>query len=137
MKVQGLVGVLLAIVIGVSLLPTVTQSVDEADVATNTEDFTAVEDNTTEETFTLSETTIDDEVNYVEVEGSEVDSGEYTVSGSEVTLNDTTSTTDDEVTINYDYEKELGTAVQSLIDLLPILFTVILVSGAVAFVRSK
>lgn len=134
-NVNGLVAVLLAIVVGVAMLPTVTDSVESYDITTTTESFTAEEDDATEETFTVEEDI--EELNFVEVEGEELSEDDYSYSGKDVDLVDDASDTDDEVNISYDYQIETSGAVDSLVDLLPILFAVIMVAGAVQYVRFK
>lgn len=133
--VNGLIAVLLAIVLGVSMLPIIGDAVNNYDIRETTETFTAEEDDATEETFTLENEP--EEVLTVEVEGEELDSEEYTVEGSDVTLDDTASTTDDEVVITYEYQYDAGTAVDSMVNLLPVIFVVILIAGAVAYIRFR
>lgn len=132
---QKLLTGLLAIVIGVSMLPTITGSIQSAEISTSEETFTATEDDTTEETFSLDNEI--EEVNYVEVEGEEISEDDYTVSNSDVTLDADASTTDDEVIISYDFEDELEGAVGSLVDLLPLLFVIVIVAGTVTLVRIR
>lgn len=133
--IKTLINGLIAIVIGVSLIPAVTASVDDAGTITTNETFTAVEDDTTEETVTVDNEILS--ISSVQVEGETVDESEYSYDGSDVTLDASTSTTDDEIEVFYSFEKELQPAVQTLVDLLPVLFVVVLVAGAVAYVRFR
>lgn len=135
MKMQSIIPVLLAIVIGVAMIPTVMQSVEDADLRTNTENFTAVEDDTVEEVLTVEETI--ENLSYVTVEGETLSEDEYDFTGTDVTVDASSSNVDDDIVVSYQYEGDLGLATQSLIDLLPILFVVILVAGTVSYVRFK
>lgn len=134
-SINALIGVLLAIVVGVTMLPTVTDTVENIETRVVSESFTAEDDDATAETFTLDNEPT--EVTKVEVEGEEISDDEYTVSGSDVELDDTASDTDDEVIITYEYETEMDSTVLTLIDLLPLLFVIIIVAGAVAYIRFK
>lgn len=134
-SINTLIGVLLAIVVGVTMLPTVTDTVENIETRVVSESFTAEDDDATAETFTLDNEPT--EVTKVEVEGEEISDDEYTVSGSDVELDDTASDTDDEVIITYEYETEMDSTVLTLIDLLPLLFVIIIVAGAVAYIRFK
>lgn len=135
-KVNVLIAVLLAIVVGVAMLPVVADSVDNYDIKTVQEEFTAVEDDTVEEVIEVEEDI--EKINYVEVEGEKLDEADYEETGAkEIELVDDASDTDDEIVVSYDYQMEVSGAVDSLVNLLPILFTVIIVAGAVYYVRFK
>lgn len=133
--INALIGVMLAIVVGITMLPTVTDTVENIETRVESENFTAEEDDAQAETFTLKNEP--KEITKVEVEGEEISDSDYTVSGDEVELDDTASNTDDEVVITYEYETEIDGTVLTLIDLLPLLFTVIIVAGAVAYIRFR
>lgn len=124
-----LIGLMVAVVIGVSLVSVIGDSINHADVLTETENFVAEEDDSTEETFTLENEALDDEVKYVEVEGDELDSDDYSVDGDEVTIDDSSSDTDDEVEIKYDYEGEMDESTKGMLDIVPTIFIAIIVAA--------
>jgi hypothetical protein len=134
-KVNVLIAVLLAIVVGISMLPVVVDSVENYDIRAETETFTAVNDATVEEVITVNNTI--EAINSIEVKGTELDKADYVFTGNEITLVAGASNTGDEIVVNYDYRVEVPAAVDSLVNLLPILFVVIIVSGAVYYVRFK
>lgn len=134
-KVNVLIAVLLAIVIGISMLPIIGESVENYNIIAETETFTAVNDDTVEEVITVNNTI--EAINSIEVNGTELDKADYTFTGNEITLVASASNIDDEIVVNYDYRAEVPAAVDSLVNLLPILFVVIIVSGAVYYVRFK
>lgn len=130
-----LVSVLLIIVIGVALLPLVGDMVNDADIQSETETFTAVDDDTVEETVSTSETIND--IQQVKVNDTILTESDYSFTGNEITLNAETSDIDDEIIVNYDFKADLGIALTSLLNLLPILFVVVIVGGAVAYVKFR
>lgn len=130
-----LVSVLLIIVIGVALLPLVGDMVNDADIQSETETFTAVDDDTVEETVSTSETIND--IQQVKVNDTILTESDYSFTGNEITLNAETSDIDDEIVVNYDFKADLGIALTSLLNLLPILFVVVIVGGAVAYVKFR
>lgn len=132
-KVNILIAVLLAIVVGVAMLQTVADSVENYDIRSETESFTAVKDDTVEEVITVDNNI--ENILSIEVEGTELDETDYSYTGNEITLNASASNTDDEIVVNYEYQVEVSGAVDSLVNLLPILYVVIIVSGAVYYIR--
>jgi len=136
MKIPQLIGLMLAIVIGVVLLPTILESTDSYDTVSLTQSFTATENASTTEDFVTTETAT--AVNSVTVNGTAlVLTTDYTVSGSTVSLVADSSDTGDTVLVNYDYTLEINAGVASLVDLLPVIFTVLIVVGAVAYIKFK
>lgn len=139
MHPSKLIAAVVGIVVGVVMIPVLFSSIESANETTTTEDFTAAEDSSTEETFTLENDVLDgedDNISSVEVNDSELDEADYSVgdSDNEVDLVADASDTDDDVSITYTYADELDGAVGTLVDLLPILFVVTIVAGAAAFI---
>lgn len=133
---KKLIGLLVAIVVGLALLPLIITSAEDYDLLEISETFTAESDDATSEDFTVVET-IDSTVS-VTVEGSAlVLTTDYTLSGKVFTLLTDSSNIGDEVVITYIYEMEVATGVDELVSLLPILFTVILVVGIVVTIKIK
>ena len=132
-KINGLVVVLLAIVIGVTLLGTIADVIVDYDLVDKSESFTATLDNTLTEDFTVSQTP--ETINTVTVNGTEIT--DYTLVGSTVTLGATASTAGDSVVVNYTYDSVDSLAIDSLISLMPLLFVILVVSMAVGYVRFK
>lgn len=135
--VKSLMSALLAIVVGVALLPALMDSIEDSEIRTTTEDFTAQEDDSTEETFDLEHDIENSDNVSVEVEGESLSSDDFTTDTDSVTLDESASDTDDDVSITYDYLDEHDTVVASLIDLLPVLFTVLIVAGGVSYIRFR
>ena len=133
--INGLVAVLLAIVLGVSMLPIVGSAVANYDVRDTEQTFTAIETDTVAETFTL--TNEPESILGITVTGTELAEADYSVINSDVELVANASTTDDEVIISYDYSYDAGTAVDSMINLLPLIFVIVMIGGAVAYIRFK
>ena len=129
-----IIAVVLAIVVGVAMVPVVMNSIESLDTDATTETFTAEEDATVEETFTVEN--VIESLTSVTVEGAELEETEYSYTGSDVTLDDDASDTGEEVKITYDYEREVPATVDSMVNLLPIMFVIILVVGAVGYIRT-
>jgi len=132
-KINGLVVVLIAIVIGVTLLGTIADVIVDYDLVDKSESFTAALDNTLTEDFTVSQTP--ETINTVTVNGTETT--DYTLAGSTVTLGASASTAGDSVVVNYTYDSVDSLAIDSLISLMPLLFVILVVSMAVSYVRFK
>ena len=134
---KKLISLLIAIVIGLSLLPVILSSAETYDIATSTESFTATEDVATAEVLTTDETII--EVSSIIVDGTALDleTDLTSATGTTVTLAVDASVADDVIVVTYTYDLEVGTAVDSLVNLLPILFTVILVVGVVVVIKFR
>ena len=134
---KKLISLLIAIVIGLALLPAILTSADTYDIATSTESFTATEDVATAEVLTTAETIID--VTSITVDGTALDleTDLTSATGTTVTLAVDASVADDVIVVSYTYDLEVGTAIDSLVNLLPLLFTVILVVGVVVVIKFK
>lgn len=134
---KKLISLLIAIVIGLALIPAVANSADTYDIATSVETFTAIQDVATSEVLTTDETII--AITAITVEGVALDLETDLISatGTTVTLAVDASIADDIVIVTYTYDLEVGTAVDSLVNLLPLLFVVILVVGVVVVIKFK
>ena len=134
---KKLISLLIAIVIGLALLPAILTSADTYDIATSTESFTATQDVATAEVLTTAETIID--VTSITVDGTALDleTDLTSATGTTVTLAVDASVADDVIVVSYTYDLEVGTAIDSLVNLLPLLFTVILVVGVVVVIKFK
>lgn len=131
---KKLFSALILIVLGVMLIPVVANSVENYDIIAVDETFTAVEDDTTVETFTVENTI--EEVQSVSVNGTElVLTTDYTVSGKVFSFAVDSSTTDDEVVIAYTYQTDMGTGIDGIMSVVLILFVVGIVGGAVAYIK--
>lgn len=140
---NGLIATVLAIVVGVVMIPVIGSSVAGAEERSTTESFTAENDDTVQEVVTLTNTPIiphDSEAATVEeamtvtVNDVALDVANYSVSGNVVTLDASASNIGDEIDVSYTYEKKFSNAIGSLVELLPLLFVVIVVSGVVVAV---
>ena len=134
---KKLISLLIAIVIGLALIPAVVNSADTYDIATSVETFTAIQDVATAEVLTTDETII--AITAITVEGVALDleTDLTSATGTTVTLAVDASVADDIIIITYTYDLEVGTAIDSLVQLLPLLFVVILVVGVVVVVKFK
>jgi len=128
-----IISVMIMIVIGVSLIPIVGDSVANADIVTTTETTVATELDTVSEVVTTANTVSD--ISYVTVNGVTLNPADYSFTGNQVTLVAGISTTGDDIIILYDYSSDLGTATSSLLNLLPLLFVILIVAGAVKYVK--
>jgi len=132
---KKLIGVFVAILFSLSLLPLFINMSDEYNVANTGETFTAVEVLATPEVVTVSETPI--EVTKVTVEGVELTlTTEYTVSGFNVTILANNSETDDVIVVYFTYEITTTASQDTLVDLIPTLI-IILIVASVAFAIYK
>lgn len=134
---KKLISLLIAIVIGLALIPAVVNSADTYDIATSVETFIATQDVATAEVLTTDETIL--AITAITVEGVALDleTDLTSATGTTVTLAVDASVADDIIIITYTYDLEVGTAVDSLVQLLPLLFVVILVVGVVVVVKFK
>ena len=133
---KKLFAILISIVVFLALLPAVVTSTDEYNYQETTQSHTAVQDNATDEVITLDNTPVS--VEGVTVNGTALTvTTEYTVSGDNVTVLTSNSTTDDTIVVSYTYEIETTVGVDSLVTLLPLLFTVIVVVGVAVAVKFK
>ena len=130
-----LISIIIVIVIGLAMVPLIVTMSDDYDLMTINETFVATEVLATPETVTVVNTP-------VEVLGVKVNdvalilTTEYTVSGSNITILANNSDVDDVISVNYSYELEIAAGMDSLIQLLPLLFIIMIVSG-VAFAVYK
>jgi len=132
---KKLIGVFVAILFSLSLLPLFINMSDEYNVANTGETFTAVEVLATPEVVTVSETPI--EVTKVTVEGVELTlTTEYTVSGTNITVLANNSETDDIIVVYYSYEITTTASQDTLVDLIPTLI-IIMIVGSLAFAIYK
>ena len=129
--------IMLLIVLGLALLPTVTSGTTGYNILDKTETFTATQDVATAEEVTLAETP--EEIEVVYINGAEATlTTDYTVSGSVITFAVDSTVADDVITVDYTFESDAGgTAVDALVQLLPILFVVGLVGGVIVYVKFK
>ena len=134
---KKLISLLIVIVIGLALIPAVANSADTYDIATSTESFTATQDISTAEVMITNETII--EVTRITVNGTTLvlDDDLTSAIGTTITLVADASETNDVIVVSYTYDLEVGTAVDSLVNLLPLLFVVILVVGVVVVIKFK
>ena len=128
-----IISILLLIVIGVSLIPIVGDSVANADIVSTNETSVAVENTTDAEVLTTLNAI--DSINAVTVNGVTLDVANYSFVTNQVTLVALASDIDDEIVVYYDYTSDLGTATTSLLNLLPLLFVILIVAGAVKYVK--
>lgn len=127
--------VFMIIVIGVMLIPVVSESADSFDITSNTETFTAVNDVTTAEDVVLLEEPT--EIKSVKVNDIALEDTAYTLTGSTLSLAVDASVADDTITVLYDYQMDVGTGQSALIGLLPLVFVLIIVVGAFASFKMK
>lgn len=134
---KKLISLLIVIVIGLALLPAILTSADTYDIATVSESYTATGTVSEAESMTTSDTIID--VTAITVNGTALDlETDLTSStGTTVILGVDASEADDIVVVTYTYDLEVGTAIDSLVNLLPLLFAVILVVGVVVAIKFK
>lgn len=134
-NMKRLIGIFVAIVFALSLLPIFIDMSDDYNVANTGETFAAVEVLATPEVVTVSETPT--EVTKVTVEGVELTvTTEYTVSGSNITILANNSETDDVIVVYYTYDITTTTSQDTLVDLIPTLI-IILIVGTIAFAIYK
>lgn len=131
MSVQKIFGAMLAIVIGLLLIPVVQSSTDNYDIVNASQTYTAVSDETIAEVVTLDNTPTT--VKAVFVNG--ITTEDYTLAGNDITLGVATSTTDDVISVTYEYQAEMSTAIDTLVTFLPLVFILILVIGAVGYIK--
>ena len=130
------IGIFIAILFSLSLLPLFINMSDNYNVANVGETFTAVQVLATPEVVTVSETPT--EVTKVPVEGVElVLTTEYTVSGSNVTVLANESETDDVIVVYFEYEMITSTSQDTLVDLVPTLVIIMIVAGVAYSLKSK
>lgn len=134
---KKLISLLIVIVIGLALLPAILTSADTYDIATVSESYTATGTVSEAESMTTSDTIID--VTAITVNGTALDLETDLTSSTGITviLGVDASEADDIVVVTYTYDLEVGTAIDSLVNLLPLLFAVILVVGVVVAIKFK
>lgn len=134
---KNLIALLVAIVIGLALLPMIIESSDNYDIATVSETFTAIGTTAEAEILTTDETIID--VTGITVEGVALDleTDLTSATGTTVTLVNSVSDVGDTIIVTYTYQMDVSAGVDGLVSLLPILFTVILVVGVVVAIKFK
>lgn len=122
------IGIFIAILFSLSLLPLFINMSDNYNVANVGETFTAVQVLATPEVVTVSETPV--EVTKVTVNGVELTlTTEYTVSGTSVTVLANNSETDDVIVVYYSYEIATSASQDTLIDLIPTLIIIMIVAS--------
>ena len=121
------------IVVGVMLIPVVTQSADTFDITSRRETVTAVNDVATAEVITLEETP--EAITTIKVNGVDLEEADYTLVGDELTLAVDASVADDVININYTYQMDVGTGQGALIGLLPLVFVIMIAVGGISAIK--
>lgn len=133
---KKLIGISLTILVSVSLLPLFISMSDGYNEANVGETFTATEIAENSEVVTVSE--IPTAVTKVTVEGVELTvTTEYTVSGSTVTVLANNSVPDDIIVVYYTYDYDTTTAQDTLVDLIPTIVIISIVTGVAYAVYKK
>ena len=132
--------IFLGVIFGMSLLPLIINMSDDYDLETTAFEFTAVSDNTVHEIFDLIDTNlIPLNITSVTVNGIEITEDEYNYSDSQtlVQLDDISSDIGDEVVIFNTAEIEVDPVLDNLIQLIPTIFIIIIVSAVVIIIYKK
>ena len=132
---KQLFGVFMVLVVGIMLIPIVTESADEYDITSNTDTQIAVGDDATPEDVILTETP--EEITAVKVNDVALDVADYSLTGNTVTIVATASVADDTIDVFYTYQMDVGTGQGALIGLLPLVFVILIVSGVIYTIKFK
>ena len=133
---KKLFGALLIMLIGVMLIPVVQNSIETYDIIGTSETFVATQDVATAEVVTVTETPTS--ISSVTVNGTAlILTTEYTVVAKVFTLAVDASIADDVVVVNYDYETDMGSGIDGLVNVIMIMFVIGVVAGGVAYIKFK
>ena len=137
---KKLIMIFVGIIFGISLLPLIINMSDDYDLVTTAYEFTAVSDTTVHEIFDLVDNNlIPLNITSVTVNGSEIVVDEYNYSDSQtlVQLDATSSDIGDLVVIYNTVEIEIDDTLDTLIQLIPTIFIIIIVSAVVVILYKK
>jgi hypothetical protein len=109
-------------------------SVENYDIIATSESFTAENDDSTAEDFTLAETP--EAISYVTVNGATCAVTTcYTASGATISLLAASSDADDTVVIGYTYEYDMPSAIDGMVSIILIIFVIAIVAGGAAYIK--
>lgn len=130
-----IITIVVALVVALICFPIISGAVDDIGTPPVSENFTAVNNASVVEPCTLTYTPIASSV-AVAVNSVDLVAGDWTTVGKIVTLDAATSTTGDDIAIDYTYTKTLGTGMATILPLIPVLF-LLFILGIVALGLKK